>query len=206
MQTFTEYRRHENLPEAKLSLVWQDFALPEQPVAIISASGGENDDKENTRLNRELAASVRQAGYGFVWVVGMWIENKGEPTGQPVADVSLIVRGPRCPAGAATQQEEVNAKMRSVFTAQAKKHNQNAFVFKPAVASADDLQILFVDREGLVVDHGTDLRIDEIATNYGRLRSGGNAGRTFGFGAAYYPQSWAGAMLAAALRKKAGGL
>ena len=84
----------ELLTESSLSRVWQHFKNPDKQVAILTAFRGEYDRDENISRNRDLAAKIRELGYGFFFVDGYWIENQGTPEEQHVSEDSIFVVAP----------------------------------------------------------------------------------------------------------------
>jgi len=78
--------------EASLSRVWQ-HTKSNRPIALITAFRGEYTREENLERNRSLASDVRTAGFGYFFVDGYWIENKGTANEKHVAEDSLFVIG-----------------------------------------------------------------------------------------------------------------
>lgn len=79
--------------ESSLSRVWQHFDDPNKAVGILTAFRGDYDYEENVARNKSLAADIRNAGYGFFYVDGNWIENQGTPTERTVKEDSIFVIG-----------------------------------------------------------------------------------------------------------------
>ena len=82
-----------NINESSLSRVWQHFNDPDKSVGILTAFRGDYDYEENVARNRTLAAKIKNAGYGFFYVDGHWIENQGTPEEQEVKEDSIFVIG-----------------------------------------------------------------------------------------------------------------
>lgn len=78
--------------ESSLSRVWQ-LTKSDRPFALITAFRGEHTRKENLSRNRELAANLRQLGYGYFFVDGYWVENAGTPQEAHVSEDSIFVIG-----------------------------------------------------------------------------------------------------------------
>ena len=76
--------------ETTLSRVYRHFKSKKYPVALISAYRTENTAAENLKLHRKLVADVRGAGYGYVIVDGMWIDDK---TKEKSNEDSILVIG-----------------------------------------------------------------------------------------------------------------
>ena len=58
---------------------------------MISACRGENDEKTNKKKTEELANDIRNAGLGYVIVLGGYIENKGTDDEVDVTEESFFV-------------------------------------------------------------------------------------------------------------------
>ncbi len=80
------------LQEASLNRVWQHFNS-DRPFAIVTAFRGEYSRDENVQRNKELAATVRNMGYGFFYLDGFWVENEGTDKEQHVSEDSLFIIG-----------------------------------------------------------------------------------------------------------------
>lgn len=167
----------ELLNEVKMSRVYGHFTGP-RPVAIITAFRGERTLEENTKLNRELAGTIRSAGFGFVWVDGAWIENKGTDSENHASEVSIMVIG----------DEGSDDSMFAMLVDAAKKYNQDGFVFKGSGKS----QVKVYDKHGEVMVSFDRVSMDTISDMYTRLRSGGHAGRSFVFEGERLPVGYAG--------------
>lgn len=76
--------------ESSLSRVWNHFYNEKIPVALISAFRWNFPHQQNINRNRELAAMVRRAGYGYVYVDGAWKDDK---TGELSYEDSILVIG-----------------------------------------------------------------------------------------------------------------
>lgn len=80
----------ENIYEASLSRVWQ-HAQGDRDFAIISASRGKFSTETNNARNKKMAGMFKNAGWGYFWVDGFWIENEGTPQEIHVKENSLFV-------------------------------------------------------------------------------------------------------------------
>jgi len=79
------------LSESSLSRVWQHFADNRKSCALLTAFRGEYDYETNTRRNHDLAAKIRNLGYGFIFVDGFWVENAGTANEIHVSEDSVFV-------------------------------------------------------------------------------------------------------------------
>jgi len=157
----------ELLTEVKLSRVYHYFT-GDKTVGIITAFRGEYTLEENTRKNKELASSLRSLGFGYTWVDGAWIENKGTDEESHVSEVSILVAG----------EPGTDDKLFNALQSAAMKYNQDAFVFK---GSNDNAKIGIYDKNGKVEITFDNARLDRIGDVYTRLRSGSHSNRSFVF-------------------------
>lgn len=156
----------ELLTEVKLSRVYEYFTS-KMPVGIITAFRGENDLETNTRLNKQLAASLRSAGFGYTWVDGAWIENQGTDKEFHVSEVSILVSG----------KEGTGEKLFTNLKNAAQQYNQDAFVFK----SDNSKKIGIYDKNGNLEMSFDRTRLDKIGDVYTKLRSGSHKNKSFVF-------------------------
>lgn len=160
----------ELLTEVKLSRVYSIFTNPEFAVGIISAFRGDAGRtlEMNVRDNRALAADLRNAGFGYSWIDGAWIENRGTEQERHASEVSILV------TSNAKQQE----KLFVMLVEGARQYNQDAFIFQRAKENAP---VRLYDKNGDELLSFKNIRMDQIADNYSRLRSGNHTDRSFVF-------------------------
>lgn len=175
---FSELPDLELLTEVKLSRVYHYFT-GDIPVGIITAFRGEETEETNVRNNRQLASTLRSAGFGYTWVDGAWVENEGTPQETHVSEVSILVAG----------EQGSDDKLFSTLQQGAQRYNQDAFVFKP---SGSDAKIGIYDKSGNLEMSFDSARLDQIGTIYTKLRSGGHEGRSFVFEGERLPVGYAG--------------
>lgn len=197
MNNFKDYlneeknKNNQSVNEASLSRVYQHFNSG-RPIGLITAfrGGEEGSDekfnrKENIERNKELAQATRDAGYGYIWVDGSFIENQGTDKERKVSEDSLLIIGPE------KDKDGVNKKMFDFLIQQSKKYDQDAFVFKEH-GSTD---VALYDKKGNVITELKNARFDRTAEIFTGLRHGSHAGRSFvlenatpsqGFGSALY--------------------
>ncbi len=168
--TFDKIPDMELLTEVKLSRVYNIFNNPEFAVGIISAFRGDAGRtlEMNVRDNRALATDLRNAGFGYSWIDGAWIENRGTEQERHASEVSILV----------TSDEKRQDKLFNMLVNGAKQYNQDAFIFQQA---DEDAPVKLFDKNGKELMSFNNIRMDQIADNYSRLRSGGHAGRSFVF-------------------------
>jgi len=81
------------LTETTLSRLWKHANNKNIPVSIITAFRSENTNKENLQRNKVLAAKVKNAGYGYFFLEGHWIENTGTEDEVKVKESSIFIVG-----------------------------------------------------------------------------------------------------------------
>ena len=150
--------------DESLSRVYQHFNS-DRPIGLMSAFRGEYPLEENTKRNYELAKLVRGAGYGFVWVDGTFIENKGKSNEEHVSEVSLMIVG-----------KDGQEGLKEDLVRWARQFDQDAVVFKP---ESEQKIAYLIGQRGEILDTMRNQKFDRIATIYTRLRRGNHAGRTF---------------------------
>ena len=79
----------ENINEVKLGRVLQHFQS-NRTVVILTGFRAENTRDQNLRINKKIAAELRTAGYGYFYVDGYWVENKGTPEEVKVSEDSIF--------------------------------------------------------------------------------------------------------------------
>ena len=168
--TFDQLPDMELLTEVKLSRVYNIFNNPEFAVGIISAFRGDAGRtlEMNIRDNRAFAADLRNAGFGYSWIDGAWIENRGTDEERHASEVSILV----------TSDQKNQDKLFGMLVEGAKRYNQDAFIFQKADENAP---VRLFDKNGKELMKFDNIRMDAIADNYSRLRSGSHAGRSFVF-------------------------
>lgn len=164
----------EQLNEVKLSRVYQHFITPGYPVGIITAFRADHTYKENVRRNYLLSHAIRDAGFGFIWVDGVFDEKQEDGTMKKVNEVSMLVLGDKSDHG---ELEKFLAKLCGAA-------NQDSFLFKDATCNTG-----LINREGQATMHFKDIKMDQLAEIYSRLRYGPHAGRVFHFESARTPAS-----------------
>jgi hypothetical protein len=159
------------ISEASLSRVWQ-HTQSDKPIGLITAFRGEYDREENMSRNRELAAKLRQAGYGYFFVDGYWIENEGTENEMHVAEDSIFVIGP-----AGSDQQFVQR-----LTKLSNEYNQDGVLIKTQAGA----KVYFKD--GSTQDLGK-LVPGKMGSAYTKLRKS-NSNATFVFESERDDLSW----------------
>ena len=80
------------ITESSLTRVWQ-HAQSDRPFAILTAFRGEFDSETNIRRNKALAGDLKNAGFGYFYLDGYWVENKGKPEEKHVSEDSIFAIG-----------------------------------------------------------------------------------------------------------------
>lgn len=76
-----------------LSRVYSHFQDMTRPVAIMSAYRDSYDPRANVQRGKALAADVKNAKFGYVFIDGSYIENQGTPQETKVDEVSILIIG-----------------------------------------------------------------------------------------------------------------
>lgn len=166
-----------------LSRVWEMWQNPNRSFAIITAFRGEVPSyEENVRRNLALAASIKSAGYGYIWMEGFFVENKGKPEERHVSEDSLFV---------STAENANTEKFKKLLMGWIKEYNQDAALFKPSGGQ----KIYLLTKEGEMIFIGSNFKPNQIAENYSKLK-GGEEPKTFVFSSAGYSRTNFGIQLA----------
>lgn len=105
-------------------------------IACISASRGENTRQENKSLTEQMKREIRSAGFGFIKILGRFIENQGTADEHPVdEEVCCIIGG---------GTEEDKKRLKFFVTRLGAKYKQESILFKPY----DDKQAMLIDTVG----------------------------------------------------------
>lgn len=179
----------QHLTEIKMSRVLHHMKATGYPVAMITAFRGDRSHTQNVANNKRLAATVRNFGFGYVWVEGAWIENQGTEDEMEVSETSLLVIGEEEEKimGEAVRQARPNRpSLFELMTQEAKKWNQDAFMYKDSQGN-----IAFYDKQGKrqsPVMRSINLRKFEMG--WTQLRSGNPKARVFSVSEARMPANW----------------
>lgn len=145
---------NQQLTEASLSRVWQHLTS-DRPVALLTAFRGEFDREQNVQRNKTLAAQIKQAGYGYFFVDGYWVENEGTENEVHVAEDSIFAIG--------SADKETEFKQLAIQLG--KKYNQDAVLIK------DSTGVKLYDQVGnSFLDLG-EFKPGKLAQAYTRLRN-----------------------------------
>lgn len=148
--------------ESSLSRVWQHYNDPNKSIGLLTAFRGDHTYEENVARNKSLAADVRNAGYGFFYVDGNWIENQGSADERKVKEDSLFVIGRGDDKDFANDLHKLGNQF-----------NQDAVFVKDKSGSR------FINRDGSVDNVGK-LSPGSLGTAYTKLRNNKQA-NTFTF-------------------------
>lgn len=157
--------------ETSLSRVYAHFK-DDPPIAIITAFRGDYSYKENVARNRKLAAEIKRAGYGYIFVDGHWVEDQGNNASDTSED-SIFVIG----------NDDDNGKLKGFVRQWVKKYNQDAALFKDEKST--DVALMFKDGKIEAIGRFNPGR---IAQAYTKLR--GRTGGTFVFESASIEKNW----------------
>jgi len=155
----------ELLNEVKLSRVYNHFT-GKRPVGIITAFRGERTAEENLRANRALASELKNAGFGFVWVDGAWVENTNTPEETHEKEISMLV----------IADKGEDQKLFDALKDGARKYEQEGFVFKGV-----DGKVGVYNAQGKEDIYFNYINMDKLSDIYTKLRHGSHKGRAFFF-------------------------
>ena len=80
----------ENINEASLSRVWKHFNDKDTTIILLTGFRGDLEYKKNTERNKAIAGNLKNAGFGYFYVDGFWIENQGTEDEIKVSEDSIF--------------------------------------------------------------------------------------------------------------------
>jgi len=163
------------LTEIKLARVFKHFKS-DPPVAIMSAFRDDQKPKANLVRNKQLASSIKKAGFGYVYVDGVWQEKQADGSIVPVKEDSIMIIG----------QDGDGPELKKLVMKMIKKYNQDGALLKDEGSQ----KIGIIDQQGKIFDIGA-FSANKIGDNYTQLRGGGKD-RTFVFEEVREGLGWAG--------------
>ena len=163
------YNKPKLLDEAGLSRISQH--VKNKPIGMITAFRGGNTLQKNRALNKNLAADIRSNGFGFVKLIGRYIEDydeKDKTKGTPVDEASFFVIG----------NEGQSGQLKGVLKKLGKKYKQDSVFFK---SDENDIGVLIgTNTDGWpgmgVVKKVGKFRPQRVGEFYSKMR-----GKTFTF-------------------------
>ena len=179
----TESIPMEEAARRSLSRVFTLFTDSTRNAAIITAfrGGGEYTFDENIARNRKLMADLRAAGYGYVPVLGGFVETADDGSKREVDEESLVVSGPvteDAPAPLAVPADTmaaVGAFQRTMLSL-CRKYEQDGVLLK--LGGSTDVVLL--EKSGSSMTLGP-WRLNTAAKYYTKMRFGAQAGRKMEF-------------------------
>ena len=174
------------LKEITLTRVFRHFQNKEIPVAIITAFRNTRTYKDNKSKNLVLASKIKNAGYGYVYVDGYWVETD-EETGEKVdvREDSILIIG----------QKNDNGKMKGFLKKWIKEYNQEAVIFK----NEGSYSIGLLDSSGNISIISDKFSLRKLEIVYTKLH--GRGGRIFSFNEEREGKNWIGRMKDKILRE-----
>jgi hypothetical protein len=164
MITFSEFFRESIdwriLNEAGLSRIVKHLA--NRNVGIVSAFRDASPETlaANRARNRELQTLIRQAGFGYLRLVGSWIENEGTPEERRVIEESFFVIG---------SEDDDNGNLKGFLKKMMNKYSQDAVIFKPWNSSVANL--IFRDNPATLTPIGAfSVNPQNIGTMYSKFK------------------------------------
>lgn len=159
--------------ETTLSRVFGHFQS-DNAVAILTAFRGGNTYEENAARNKQLAAKIKNAGYGHFILAGHWVEESGHNEDDTSEDSIFVV-------GSAND----NGKLKGLCKKWGNEFDQDAALFK----NSGNREVVFLFNDGRTTSI-ENFKVDEVAEAYMKLRA--RAGRTFVFESAFVEKNWLG--------------
>jgi len=203
-EVFEPAERGALLTERSLSRVWRQWN--DTGFAILSANRGERTPAGNKQALQQLKQRVRQAGYGFIPIVGVWAEEGEEPAEEPsilipAARKAALTEGPvgstrlGVPAGVEVDKDVI--LLRNLAIKWGQEFDQEAIVFSWPGGRTEVIDTK--NSVGNVQFSFSKFRPREIAPAYSKMKGPGS----FTFESWYWgapPRSWV-----EALRRKGEG-
>lgn len=119
MKTFSDYLKSSGyIHEASLGRIWQHVNNKDTAFAIITAFRDEYTLSQNRRRNAQLKNAIRSNGFGFVKIIGSWIENQGTENEIKVTEESFFITS------------ENGSELKGFIKKMIKKYDQDAAVFR----------------------------------------------------------------------------
>ena len=140
--------------ETSLSRVWQHFKN-DNTVVIMTAFRGDKTYQENLTNNKKVANIFKSNKFGYFFVDGYWIENKGENDEMKVSEDSIFV---------ITEPSRSDELIDLAFK-EAKRYNQDAIFVK----TKDDVYLYFKDGSKSKLTGG--LQPGKVGDFYTQLRN-----------------------------------
>jgi len=78
------------ITEASLSRVWKHFNDKDTTVVILTGFRGDLEKTKNVQRNKKIAGVLKNAGFGYFYVDGFWIENQGTEDEIKVSEDSIF--------------------------------------------------------------------------------------------------------------------
>lgn len=147
------------LETSTLSRVWEMWKNNSRSFAIMTAFRGEYTHEENVRRNLALAADLRAAGFGYFWLDGFFIENRGKANEKSVSEDCLFI-------SSSTGDSE---KLKETVLRLLRENEQEAALIKPEGSNGE---VFSLNKTGALSSIGTNLLPNQIAENYSKLRGG----------------------------------
>jgi len=146
----------QKLQEASLSRVWQHFNDKNTTAVILTGFRGDKSYEENVRRNKKIAAELRNAGFGYFFVDGYWIENQGTPEEIKVKEDSIF---------AVTKDPNKSKELIELAHSLANKYNQDAILVK------EKTDVYLLNKDGSKDNLSGSLKPGKMGDFYTQLRN-----------------------------------
>jgi len=154
LMTFDEF-----LNESSLSRVWQHFTNNEKTVVILTAFRDEKTREENLRGNKAIAASLKNAGFGYFFVEGHYTENKGTEDEVKVKEESIF----------AIAEKNKSRNLIELAHKLANKYNQDSIFVKEGLG--DKSRVYFYTKKGTKDKIDGKLSLGKVGEFYTKLNN-----------------------------------
>jgi len=165
--------------ESSLSRVWQHFKNDDRTVVVLTSSREGMLDTDVIKGNKYIAAKLQNAGFGYFFVEGHFIENKGDSDEAKAKEESIF----------AIAEREKSNKLISLAHALANRYNQDAIIVKEG--KGDSSISYFLNKDNTKTALKGKLSPGKIGDYYTRLHNNKKA-NTFVFESVKHTKSWIG--------------
>ncbi len=147
--SFKEY-----LNEINLNRVIKHLKDPNEAVVIFTTWRAENPKEYNEASLRAAASKLRAAGFGYVYVEGHWIENKGTEDERDVSEMSIF----------AIARKERAKELIALCKKIADENNQDAIFVKDGDGKNNRYYLLYKDGHEEILSGNITLNIKDFYT------------------------------------------
>ena len=125
-------------------------------IGLISACRNEYDVADNNKRTQQLKKDIVASGFGFLNIIGSYIENKGTPEETKVIEKSFLVIGTKVK----------DQRLLNFLCQETKKFNQESFLYK----EFDQNEAVFVNSSGKITGTQGIFHIGNLSDYSSQLR------------------------------------